>query len=259
MSYRYLLFEASVAPHVALVRLNRPAQLNALNREMMAELADVLEKLDADESVRVMVLTGSDKAFAAGADIAEMADASPLEMDLQKRFADWDRLRSIRKPIIAAVSGYVLGGGCELMMACDLVVASETALFGQPEIKLGVMPGAGGTQRLPRAVGKALAMELILTGRYLTADEALRAGLINRVVPAAAYLQEALHLAAQIAGHAPMALMLAKQAVNQAFNSPLEDGLRFERKNFSLCFASADQKEGMKAFLEKRSPRFTGH
>ncbi|MCS6918004.1 MAG: enoyl-CoA hydratase-related protein [Chitinophagales bacterium] len=259
MDYQYLVVDPQVAPGVALVRLNRPNQLNALNLALMDELAAALEVLDSSEPVRAIVLTGNDRAFAAGADITEMADASALDMALQHRFASWERLEKIRKPLIAAVSGHVLGGGCELMMACDMVVASETARLGQPEIRLGVMPGAGGTQRLTHAIGKPLAMELILTGRTLSADEAFRAGLVNCVVPKECYLDEAIRLACRIAEHSPIALALAKQAIKQAFQLPLHEGILAERKNFSLCFSSADQKEGMSAFLEKRKPRFTGH
>ncbi|MCS6991154.1 MAG: enoyl-CoA hydratase-related protein [Chitinophagales bacterium] len=256
MDFKHIVVEHQGTEAVALIRLNRPKQLNALNLELMDELAAALHELDNNAHVRVMVLTGNDQAFAAGADVTEMVNATALEMDLQNRFAAWNRISSVRKPIIAAVSGYVLGGGCELMLSCDMVVASETVRIGQPEIKLGVMPGAGGTQRLTRAIGKALAMELILTGRMMTADEALRLGLLNRVVPVECYLDEAMRLAKQVAEFSPIALMLAKQAVNHAFNSFLDEGLLFERKNFSLCFTGPDQKEGMQAFLEKRPPRF---
>jgi enoyl-CoA hydratase len=208
--------------------------------------------------VRVIIITGNEKAFAAGADIKEMAERSAIDMVKLDQFSTWDQIKKTKKPLIAAVSGFALGGGCELMMHCDLIVASETARIGQPEIKIGVMPGAGGTQRLTRSIGKALAMELVLTGRFLNAEEALRAGLINRVVPVELYLQEAIKLGRQIAENSPVASQLAKEAVLQAFNTTLDEGLLFERKNFYLCFASEDQKEGMKAFIEKRKAEFQG-
>ena len=240
------------------VRLNRPRVLNALNDELMSELVEALEALDHDPGCRCAVITGNERAFAAGADIAEMAKAEAIPFLLGDRFAKWDRLRKIHMPLIAAVSGFALGGGCELAMTCDMIVASETAQFGQPEINLGIIPGAGGTQRLPRAIGKARAMEMILTGTPITAQEAYRAGLVNRVVPIELYLQEAEALAAQVAAKAPVAVRLAKEAVLKAFDTTIEAGLDFERRNFFLLFASADQKEGMSAFLEKRQPRFEG-
>ena len=243
---------------VSTVQLNRPKVLNALNIELMTELVDCLEALDLDESVRAMVLTGSEKAFAAGADIKEMADASAMEMLSRDQFARWDRIRKIKKPIVAAVSGFALGGGCELMMHCDIIVASETARLGQPEILIGVMPGAGGTQRLTRAVGKGLAMEMILTGRQITADEALRAGLVQRVVPIEFYLEEAQRLAKDISEKPPVAVRLAKEAVLKSFDTTIEMGLEYERKNFYLLFASDDMREGMKAFIEKRKPEWKG-
>jgi len=232
--------------------------LNALNRQLMTELRDAFQLLDANEHVRVIVLTGNEKAFAAGADIKEMADASSIEMVNRDQFAIWDQIKKTKKPVIAAVSGFALGGGCELMMHCDLIVASETAKIGQPEIKIGVMPGAGGTQRLTRSIGKALAMEMILTGRFITAQEALNAGLINRVVPVELYLQETINWAKEIAALSPVALKFAKEAVLEAFNSSLDEGLLFERKNFYLLFSSEDQKEGMNAFIEKRKAEFKG-
>jgi len=242
----------------ALIQFNRPEVLNAINIELMIELVDALETLDKDDSVRCLILTGSDKAFAAGADIKEMADASAMEMIARDQFARWDKIRKIKKPIVAAVSGFALGGGCELAMTCDMIVASETARFGQPEINIGVMPGAGGTQRLTRAVGKAKAMEIVLTGKIFTAEEAKEWGLVNMVVPVEYYLQEAKALANEIASKPPVAVRLAKEAVLKSFDTTIEGGLEFERKNFYLLFASEDQKEGMKAFIEKRKPTWKG-
>ncbi len=258
MSYEFLIVDPQVEPHIALIRLHRPKELNALNRKMMQELQQALQELDEDENVRVIVLAGNEKAFAAGADIRQMEEASAIDMLKLNQFAAWDQVKKTRKPMIAAVSGFALGGGCELMMHCDLIVASETARIGQPEIKLGVIPGAGGTQRLARSVGKAMAMELVLTGRSLTAEEALRIGLINKVVPVELYLKEAINLAKQVAENSPVAALLAKEAVLHAFNTTLDEGLYLERKNFYLCFASEDQKEGMHAFVEKRKPVFKG-
>ncbi len=243
---------------VATIALNRPKALNALNIELMTELVDCLEALDQDDGVRAIVLTGSERAFAAGADIKEMADANAMEMLARDQFARWDRIRKIKKPIIAAVSGFALGGGCELMMHCDIIIASETARIGQPEILIGVMPGAGGTQRLTRAVGKGLAMEMILTGRQITADEALHAGLVQKVVPVEFYLEEAQRLAKDISEKPPVAVRLAKEAVLKAFDTTIEMGLEYERKNFYLLFASEDMREGMKAFIEKRKPEWKG-
>lgn len=242
----------------AIVQFNRPDVLNALNIKLMEELVDSLEALDKDDEVRAIILTGNDKAFAAGADIKEMADSSAIEMLIRDQFARWDRIRKIKKPLIAAVSGFALGGGCELSMTCDIIIASETAKFGQPEINIGVMPGAGGTQRLTRAVGKYKAMEMVLTGRTITAEEAMRWGLVNKVVPAEYYLEEAKALAKEIASKPPVAVRLAKEAVLKAFDTTIEGGLEFERKNFYLLFASDDQKEGMKAFIEKRKPEWKG-
>lgn len=258
MNEKFVLVNAAVAPHVALVQLNRPKELNALNSELMMELKKVLQELDADENVRVMVLTGNDKAFAAGADIKEMAEASPLEMMNSEMINSFSDIAAIRKPLIAAVSGFALGGGAELMLHCDLIVASETARIGQPEIKIGVMPGAGGTQRISRSIGKALAMEMVLTGRNFTAEEALQRGLINRVFPVELYLKEAIKWAEEIAQLSPVALQLAKEAILKSFNTSLDEGLVFEKRNFYLCFASEDQKEGMKAFIEKRKAAFKG-
>jgi len=242
----------------AIVQFNRPDVLNAINIKLMQELVDALESLDKDDSVRCIILTGNEKAFAAGADIKEMADASAIEMLIRDQFARWDKIRKIKKPLIAAVSGFALGGGCELSMTCDIIIASETAKFGQPEINIGVMPGAGGTQRLTRAVGKAKAMEIVLTGKMFTAQEALSWGLINKVVPVEYHLQEAKDIAKEIASKPPVAVRLAKEAVLKAFDTTVEGGLEFERKNFYLLFASDDQKEGMKAFVEKRKADWKG-
>jgi len=258
MQPEYIIIHEQVATHVAHIQLNRPKELNALNLQLMGELRDALKMLDADEQVRAIVISGNEKAFAAGADIKQMADKTAMDMFNIDQFSTWDAIKKTKKPIIAAVSGFALGGGCELVMLCDMIVASETARFGQPEIKIGVMPGAGGTQRLTRAVGKALAMEMVLTGRFITAEEARQAGLINRVVPVELYLQEAVKLAAEVAAMSPLAVKMAKEAVLKAFDSSLEEGLHFERKNFYLLFASEDQKEGMQAFMEKRPPVFKG-
>ena len=245
-------------PRVGLVRLNRPKALNALNAALMGELMDALETFDADDDVGAIVVTGNERAFAAGADIKEMADASAVEMLTRDNISHFDRILGIKKPVIAAVSGWCLGGGNELAMSCDMIIASESARFGQPEINLGVIPGAGGTQRLVRVVGKALAMEVVLNDRRLTAEEALQHGLVNRVVPMEAYLEEALKLAAEIAARAPLALRLGKEAVNRAFESFLGDGLADERRAFYFLFASQDKKEGMQAFLDKRDPEWEG-
>jgi len=242
----------------AIVQFNRPEVLNAINIKLMEELVDALESLDKDDVVRAIIITGNEKSFAAGADIKEMADASAVDMLIRDQFARWDRIRKIKKPIIAAVSGFALGGGCELAMTCDMIIASESAKFGQPEISIGVMPGAGGTQRLTRAVGKAKAMEMVLTGRMISADEAMRWGLVNKVVPVEYFLEEAKTLAKEIASKPPVAVRLAKEAVLKAFDTTIEGGLEFERKNFYLLFASEDQKEGMKAFVEKRKAEWKG-
>ncbi len=254
----YIKVNDAHQPGIALIELNRPKELNALNPQLMRELRDTLVRLDSANEVRVIILTGNDQAFAAGADIKQMADKSAIDMQMLDQFSTWDQIRKTKKPLIAAVSGFALGGGCELAMTCDLIIASETAKFGQPEIKIGTMPGAGGTQRLTRAVGKAKAMELILTGRFLTAEEALFYGLVVKVVPVEMYLAEALQMAGEMASMSPIALQLAKEAVNRAFETHLDEGLMFERKNFYLTFASEDQKEGMKAFIEKRKPAFQG-
>jgi enoyl-CoA hydratase len=258
MQPEYIIIHQQVAPYVAHIQLNRPKELNALNLQLMTELKDALKILDADDSVRVIVISGNEKAFAAGADIKQMAGKTAIDMFNTDQFSTWDAIKKTKKPLIAAVSGFALGGGCELVMLCDMIVASESARFGQPEIKIGVMPGAGGTQRLTRAVGKALAMEMVLTGRFITAEEALQAGLINRVVPVDLYLQEAIKLAVEVAALSPLAVKMAKESVLKAFDSSLEEGLHFERKNFYLLFAAEDQKEGMQAFIEKRTPVFKG-
>ena len=256
MPYENILTETHA--HVGLVRLNRPAALNALSHALLTELMDALAAFDADPAIGAIVLTGHQRAFAAGADIKEMATATPVDMLKTDRTAIFERIMQVKKPLIAAVSGWCLGGGNELALSCDMVVASETARFGQPEINIGVIPGAGGTQRLARSVGKAIAMEMVLNNRTLTAEEALHFGLVNRVVPVERYLDEALALAAEIAARAPLAVRLGKQAVNLAFESFLSAGLADERRLFYFLFASQDQKEGMAAFAEKRPPHWTG-
>jgi enoyl-CoA hydratase len=245
-------------PPVGIVLLNRPEALNALNDEVMGLLVDSLEELDADDRIRCIVLGGSEKAFAAGADIGQMAEASAMDMYEARRIDRWDAIRRIRTPLVAAVSGFCLGGGNELAMACDLIIASETARFGQPETGLGIIPGAGGTQRLTRAIGKAKAMDVILSGRFLTADEAERAGLVARVVAKEAWLEEAKAVARAIAEKGPIAQRLAKESVNRAYQSTLETGLDYERKALYLAFASEDAREGLTAFTEKRKPEFKG-
>lgn len=258
MSTMYETILIETRERVGLVRINRPKARNALNSTLLHELNDALEAFDADPEIGAMVITGDEIAFAAGADIKEMADASAMEMLTRSHIPQFDRLRSIHKPVIAAVSGWCLGGGNELAMACDMIIASETARFGQPEINLGVIPGAGGTQRLTRAVGKAIAMEMVLNNRTLTAEEAMSLGLVNRVVPVERCLDEALQLATEIAGRAPLAVRLGKEAVNHAFESFLSDGLADERRAFYMLFASHDQKEGMQAFVEKRKAVWKG-
>ena len=243
---------------VAVVLLNRPDALNALSGELMDALVSALEELDSDEAVRCIVLGGSERVFAAGADVAELAAATPIELYENRRIDRWDAIRALRTPLVAAVSGYCLGGGCELAMLCDIVVASETAQFGQPEINLGVLPGAGGTQRLTHAVGKSLAMDVILTGRFLSADEALRAGLVARVVAREAWLDEAKRVARGIASKSPVSVRLAKESIDCAFDVPLTAGLELERRAFYLARASDDATEGLTAFVEKRRPDFKG-
>jgi enoyl-CoA hydratase len=243
---------------IAVVLLNRPDALNALSDDLMDELVTTLVELDRDGDIRCIVLGGSERVFAAGADIAELARSSAIDLYYQRRVERWDAISRLWTPLVAAVSGYCLGGGCELAMACDLIVASETAQFGQPETGVGVIPGAGGTQRLTRAVGKALAMDVILTGRFLSAEEAERAGLVARVVAREAWLEEAKRVARGIASQAPVAVRLAKEAVDRAFESPLQLGLEHERRLLYLAFASDDAREGLNAFLEKRKPDFGG-
>jgi enoyl-CoA hydratase len=255
MPYENILTETR--GRVGLVTLNRPKQLNALNDALMTELGEALLEFDADEAIGAIVLTGNDKAFAAGADIGAMASWS--YMDVYKTdyiTRNWEALKRVRKPVVAAVAGYALGGGCEIALACDIVVAADTAKFGQPEIKIGAMPGAGGTQRLPRAIGKAKAMDMILTGRMMDAQEAERAGLVSRVVPAARLLDEALAVANAICEFSGPSVMMAKEAVNRAYETPLAEGILFERRLFHSLFATEDQKEGMRAFVEKRKPGF---
>jgi enoyl-CoA hydratase len=243
---------------IAVARLNRPEQLNALSSELMRELVGALENLDADESIRCIVLAGDERAFAAGADIGELRDTATIDLYFGARLDLWDAIRSIRTPLVAAVSGYCLGGGCELAMACDLIVASESAQFGQPETGLGVMPGAGGTQLLARSIGKAKTMDVVLTGRYLDAAEAERAGLVARVVAREAWLEEAKRVAREIAEKGPVGQRLAKEAVNRAFETTLSAGLDVERKLFHLAHGTEDAKEGLAAFGEKRKPEFKG-
>lgn len=256
MTYETILLETQ--DRVGLIRFNRPKAFNALNGTLLHELMDALEGFDADNRIGAMVITGNEKAFAAGADIKQMSQASLVEMLKSDFIPAFDRIRGIKKPIIAAVSGWVLGGGCELAMACDMIVASEKAKFGQPEINLGVIPGAGGTQRLTLAVGKAIAMEMVLNNRTLSSAEALQYGLVNRVAPVDAYLDEAMQLAAEIAVRAPLAVQFGKAAVNQAFELSLREGLAAERNAFYTLFATEDQKEGMAAFIEKRQPLWRG-
>lgn len=255
-SYETLIVERRGA--VTLITLNRPQALNALNSQLLAELIDALAAFDADPAQGCAVLTGSEKAFAAGADIKEMASKGFADMYAGNFFAGYDRVTATRKPVIAAVAGYALGGGCELAMMCDFILAADTAKFGQPEIKLGVSPGMGGSQRLARAVGKAKAMEMCLTGRMMDAGEAERAGLVSRILPAAELVDEAVKTAALIAGMAPLAVMANKEMVNAAFETTLAQGVQFERRLFHALFGTADQKEGMAAFVEKRPGNWTG-
>jgi enoyl-CoA hydratase len=254
MAFETVLFEKR--GKVGLITLNRPQALNALNAQLISELNQTLDACEADEDIGAVVLTGSEKAFAAGADIKEMKDKAFADVALNDFIEPWERLSRCRKPVIAAVSGFALGGGCEIAMMCDFIIASDTARFGQPEITLGVIPGAGGTQRLTRYVGKSKAMDLILTGRLMDATEAERAGLVSRVVPAADLLSEAMKAAEKIASFSLPAVMMAKESVNRAFESTLAEGVRFERRVFQSLFATEDQKEGMAAFAEKRRPAF---
>jgi enoyl-CoA hydratase len=243
---------------LGVVLLNRPEQLNALSTPLMEELGAVLQELDADEDIRCIVLGGNKRAFAAGADVGELASGSAVSLYQGRRIDRWDAIRAVRTPIVAAVSGFCLGGGCELAMSCDLIVASETAKFGQPEINLGVMPGAGGTQRLTRAVGKAVAMDMILSGRFLNAEEARELGLVARVVAQEAWLEGAKRVAREIAAKSPVSVRLAKEAIDEAFETPLSAGIDFERRSFYLARASEDAEEGLNAFVEKRKPDFRG-
>jgi enoyl-CoA hydratase len=243
---------------VAMVTLNRPQQLNALSYGLVKDLSLAMQALDEDENVRVIIVTGGEKVFAAGADIKEMADVGAFDEFVRERFAYRDRINEISKPVIAAVSGFALGGGCELAMSCDIIIASETARFGQPEVNLGIIPGSGGTQRLTRTVGKYRAMEMVLAGEFLGASDAERLGLVNRVVPVELLLEEARELAKKIAAKPLLAIQAGKEAVLKSANASLDDGLDYERKSFCLLLASEDLKEGMKAFLEKRKPEFKG-
>jgi len=254
--YQYILVERD--ERVGIVTLNRPEQLNALNFQLVHELGDALQEFDRDETIGCIVITGSgEKAFAAGADIKEMADKSLVEMMIGG-FEAWEGIRHIRTPLIAAVNGYALGGGCELALHCDMIVASENARFGQPEISIGIIPGAGGTQRLARTLGKYRTMEMVLTGAQVTAQELANHGVVNRVVPKGEHLTEAIKLAKTVASQAPIAVRLAKEAVQAAFETSLEEGLDIERKNFFLLFSTEDMREGMRAFIEKRKPQFKG-
>ena len=255
MAYENILVEKTGA--VAVIRLNRPQAMNALNAKLMAELAQALGELEADDGVRCLVLTGNDKAFAAGADIKEMKDRT--FMDVYKTdfiTATWEQLSKTRKPVIAAVAGYALGGGCEIAMMCDFIIAADNARFGQPEITIGTIPGSGGTQRLTRFVGKSKAMEMCLTGRMMDAAEAERSGLVSRVVPLADLMAEVMKVAEKIAGLSLPSVMMAKEAVNRAYETTMAEGVRFERRLFHATFATGDQKEGMSAFAEKRPPKF---
>jgi enoyl-CoA hydratase len=256
MSYEFIQVTTE-ADQVGVITLNRPKQLNALNGELMVELGHALKAFDADSKIGCIIITGNEKAFAAGADIAAMANFSFADVynhDFITR--DWETIRSIRKPVVAAVSGFALGGGCELAMMCDFIIAADNAKFGQPEIKLGIIPGAGGTQRLPRAIGKAKAMDLALTGRMMNVEEAERSGLVSRVVPLDKLMEETLAAALVICNHSQLAVKAAKESVNRAFESSLSDGVMFERRIFHALFATDDQKEGMDAFLNKRPPHF---
>ncbi len=257
MNYENILIETH--GRVGLIRLNRPKALNALNDQLMDELGNALLAFDADEQIGCMIITGNEKAFAAGADIGAMANYT--YMDVYKRdyiTRNWESIRQVRKPVIAAVAGFALGGGCELAMMCDFIIAADTSKFGQPEIKLGIIPGAGGTQRLPRAVSKAKAMDMCLTARMMDAAEAERAGLVSRVVPADRLMEESLEVAAVIASMSLPSVMMIKESVNRAYESSLSDGVQYERRLFHSTFATEDQKEGMKAFVEKRLPNFRG-
>lgn len=255
--YEYVL--SSTDGPVGIVTLNRPRQLNALAGPLMRELVDALERHDAEPAIRAIVVTGGPSVFAAGADIREMAEATPVDMLMRNNIGLWDRVRKIGKPLIAAVAGYALGGGCELAMLCDIIVAAENAHFGQPEINIGLIPGAGGTQRLTRTVGKHFAMDMVLTGRMLGAEEAFQRGLAARVVPQELIVDEAVRLGKELAARAPISVRLAKEAVTRAFEGRVDDGIEFERKAFYLLFATQDAHEGMHAFIDKREPTYEGH
>jgi enoyl-CoA hydratase/carnithine racemase len=257
MAYENIIVETR--EHVGLIQLNRPKALNALNSALMRELGEALMKFDADETIGAIVVTGSDKAFAAGADIKEMQSKSFVDAYRQDFItAEWETVTRVRKPVIAAVAGYALGGGCELAMMCDFILAADTAKFGQPEINLGVMPGAGGTQRLTRFVGKSKSMEMNLTGRFMEAEEAERSGLVSRIIPADELIDEAVATASKIAEKGAIAAMATKEAVNRAYETTLSEGVRFERRLFHALFSTADQAEGMEAFIDKRTPNFKG-
>ena len=256
LSYQNLI--VSEEGKIGIIQLNRPNVLNALNSELMLELVKAMEDFDKDQAINVIILTGGDKTFAAGADLKEMSQSSSVDLILSRRFELWDRIRKISKPIVAAVGGYCLGGGNELAMNCDIIIASENAIFGQPEVNVGIMPGAGGTQRLVRAVGKSRTMEMILTGNPITADEALRAGLVSKVVPVGDLMEETKNIANEIASKPPISVRAAKEAILRAYDTTLEIGLEFERKLFYTLFATEDGKEGMRAFLDKRKPVFKG-
>ncbi|HKF78405.1 MAG TPA: enoyl-CoA hydratase-related protein [Candidatus Dormibacteraeota bacterium] len=258
MEYEHVLVEQDGEARVGRVTLNRPRVLNALSPDLIAELGDALRRFDADAGVGAVVLTGGPRVFAAGADIGDMAERSPVEQLLRDQTGRWAAVTAFTKPLIAAVNGYALGGGCELALMCDLIVAGDGARFGQPEINLGIIPGAGGTQRWPRTVGKYVAMEVCLGGAPITAQRAYQLGLVNRVVPAEVTIEAATRLAADLAARAPVAVRLAKEAVNRALETPLSEGLAAERKSFYFLFATEDQKEGMRAFLDKRRAQFRG-
>lgn len=252
------MITTNVADLIGIIQLNRPMVLNALNRQMVNEIVAALEDFDSNDHVRVIVITGNERAFAAGADIDEMANDNAITFELLNQFAVWDRINQIKKPLIAAVSGYSLGGGFELALACDMIIASETAKFGFPEVNIGVMPGAGGTQRLTKLIGKTRALEWIWSGEQMGAEVAYQLGIVNRIVPQELYMEETLKFAKKLAKQAPLSLRLIKESVYKAVDATMLEGMQLERKNFYLLFASEDQKEGMKAFIEKRKPTFKG-
>ncbi|TYS58038.1 enoyl-CoA hydratase [Sutcliffiella horikoshii] len=258
MSKTYEYIEVSIESSIGIVKLNRPKVLNAINRPMVTEIVTVLEDFDRNDEVKVMVLAGNGRAFAAGADIDEMAEATAIELELLNQFTEWDRLAWVKKPIIGAVQGFALGGGFELALCCDILFAAHDAEFGFPEISLGVMPGAGGTQRLTKLMGKSKAMEWLLTGDRMSAKEALHYGVINRVIPKELLIEETMRFAKKIAKQPPLSLRLIKESVHKAVDYSVYEGMQYERKNFYLLFASNDQKEGMRAFKEKRKPKFEG-